>query len=109
MSTNVKYRIRSSDEVVVIAGRDKGARGKVTRVLSEKGKVIVAKVNMVKRHTKPTQNNAGGIVESEAPLQISNVQFVCPKCDTGVRLGVKTLEDGRKVRTCRKCGEVLDK
>ncbi len=109
MSTNVKYRIRSSDEVVVIAGRDKGARGKVTRVLAEKGKVVVAKVNMVKRHTKPSQANAGGIIEREAPLQISNVQFVCPKCDTGVRLGVKTLEDGRKVRTCRKCGEVLDK
>jgi large subunit ribosomal protein L24 len=109
MSTNVKYRIRGNDEVVVIAGRDKGARGNVTRVLPEKGKVIVSKVNMVKRHTKATQANAGGIVEREAPLEISNIQFVCPKCDTGVRLGVKTLEDGRKVRTCRKCGEVLDK
>jgi len=109
MSTNVNYRIRSGDEVVVITGRDKGARGNVTRVLPEKGKVIVAKVNMVKRHTKPTQNSAGGIIEREAPLEISNVQFVCPKCDAGVRLGAKTLEDGRKVRTCRKCGEVLDK
>jgi large subunit ribosomal protein L24 len=109
MSTNVNYRIRSGDEVVVITGRDKGARGNVTRVLPEKGKVIVAKVNMVKRHTKPTQNSSGGIVEREAPLEISNVQFVCPKCDAGVRLGAKTLEDGRKVRTCRKCGEVLDK
>ncbi|MDQ7003202.1 MAG: 50S ribosomal protein L24 [Ghiorsea sp.] len=109
MSTNVKYRIRSGDEIVVITGRDKGARGNVTRILPEKGKVVVAKVNMVKRHTKPTQNSSGGIVEREAPLEISNVQFVCPKCDTGVRLGTKTLEDGRKVRTCRKCGEVLDK
>ena len=109
MSTNVKYRIRSGDEIVVITGRDKGARGNVTRILPEKGKVVVAKVNMVKRHTKPTQNSSGGIVEREAPLEISNVQFVCPKCDTGVRLGAKTLEDGRKVRTCRKCGEVLDK
>jgi large subunit ribosomal protein L24 len=109
MSTNVNYRIRSGDEVVVITGRDKGARGNVTRILPEKGKIIVAKVNMVKRHTKPTQNSSGGIVEREAPLEISNVQFVCPKCDAGVRLGAKTLEDGRKVRTCRKCGEVLDK
>ncbi len=109
MSTNVNYRIRSGDEVVVITGRDKGARGNVTRVLPEKGKVIVAKVNMVKRHTKPTQNSSGGIIEREAPLEISNVQYVCPKCDAGVRLGAKTLEDGRKVRTCRKCGEVLDK
>ena len=109
MSTNVKSRIRSNDEVVVIAGRDKGARGKVTRVLPGKGKVVVSKVNMIKRHTKPSQGNAGGIIEREAPLDISNVQFVCPKCDTGVRLGVKTLDDDRKVRTCRKCGEVLDK
>ncbi len=109
MSTNVNYRIRSGDEVVVITGRDKGARGNITRILPEKGKVIVAKLNMIKRHTKATQNSSGGIVEREAPLEISNVQFVCPKCDTGVRLGVKTLEDGRKVRTCRKCGEVLDK
>ncbi|MDX8381319.1 MAG: 50S ribosomal protein L24 [Ghiorsea sp.] len=109
MSTNVKCRIRSGDEIVVIAGRDKGARGKVTRVLSEKGKLIISKINMIKRHTRPSQSNAGGIVEREAPLQISNVQFVCPKCDKGVRLGVKTLDDGRKVRTCRKCGEVSDK
>jgi len=109
MSMNVKYLIRRDDEIVVITGRDKGARGKVTRVLPEKGKVIVSKVNMIKRHTKPTQANGGGIIEREAPLEISNIQFVCPKCDAGVRLGVKTLEDGRKVRTCRKCGEVLDK
>ncbi|HID36667.1 MAG TPA: 50S ribosomal protein L24 [Ghiorsea sp.] len=109
MSTNVKYRIRSNDEVVVITGRDKGARGKVVRVLPEKGKVFVTKINMVKRHTKATQSSSGGIVEREAALEISNVQYVCSKCDTGVRLGVKTLEDGRKVRTCRKCGEVLDK
>ncbi len=109
MTTNIKYRIRRDDEVVVITGRDKGARGKVIRVLPEKGKVVVSKVNMVKRHTRPTQVSSGGIIEREAPLEISNIQFVCPKCDTGVRLGVKTLEDGRKVRTCRKCGEVLDK
>jgi len=109
MTTNVKYRIRRDDEVVVITGRDKGARGKVIRVLPEKGKVVVSKVNMVKRHTRPTQTSSGGIIEREAPLEISNIQFVCPKCDTGVRLGVKILEDGRKVRTCRKCGEVLDK
>jgi len=108
MSTNVKYRIRRDDEVIVVTGRDKGARGKVTRVLPEKGKVIVSKINMIKRHTKPSQAGSGGIVEREAPLEISNIQFVCPKCDAGVRLGVKTLEDGRKVRTCRKCGEVLD-
>jgi len=106
MTTNT--RIRRDDEVMVIAGRDKGARGKVIRVLPTEGQVLVSKVNMVKRHTRQTQQSSGGIVEREAPLAISNVQFYCSKCKTGVRLGAKTLEDGRKVRTCRSCGEVLD-
>jgi len=104
----VRTRIRRDDEVVVIAGRDKGARGKVIRVLKEDGAVLVSKVNMIKRHTRQTENSSGGIIEKEAPLNVSNVQFFCAKCKTGVRLGVKSLEDGRKVRTCRSCGEVLD-
>ncbi|MDX8384868.1 MAG: 50S ribosomal protein L24 [Ghiorsea sp.] len=108
MSTNLKYRIHRDDEIVVIAGRDKGARAKVIRVIPEKGKIIVAKVNMVKRHTKASQESSGGIIEREAPMAISNVQYFCSKCDAGVRVGVKALEDGRKVRTCRKCDEVLD-
>jgi large subunit ribosomal protein L24 len=108
MITMVKTRIRRDDEVVVIAGRDKGARGKVIRVLKSDGSVLVSKVNMIKRHTRQTQASAGGIIEKEAPLAISNVQYFCAKCKTGVRLGVKLLEDGRKVRTCRSCGEVLD-
>ncbi|MFQ5519035.1 MAG: 50S ribosomal protein L24, partial [Mariprofundus sp.] len=80
----------------------------VIRVLRDKGSVLVARVNMIKRHTRQTQDSSGGIIEKEAPLAISNVQYFCSKCDAGVRLGVKTLEDGRKVRTCRSCGEVLD-
>ena len=109
MATTVNTRIRRDDEVVVITGRDKGMRGKVIRVLPGEGRVLVSKVNMIKRHTRATQNSAGGIVEREAPLAVSNVQFYCPKCKKGVRLGAKVLEDGRKVRTCRKCGEVLDR
>ncbi|HKJ82411.1 MAG TPA: 50S ribosomal protein L24 [Mariprofundaceae bacterium] len=109
MATNMKTRIRRDDEVVVTTGRDKGVRGKVIRVMPADGKALVAKVNMVKRHTRPTQNSAGGIVEKEAPLALSNIQFYCPSCKAGVRLGVKSLEDGRKVRTCRKCDEVLDR
>jgi large subunit ribosomal protein L24 len=109
MSTNIKSRIRRDDEVVVITGRDKGARGKVVRVLSQDGRVLVNKVNMIKRHTRQTQNSSGGIIEKEAPIAISNVQYYCSNCDAGVRLGAKQLEDGRKVRTCRKCGEVLDR
>jgi len=109
MTSMVKSRIRRDDEVVVIAGRDKGVRGKVIRLLPQEGRVLVAKVNMVKRHTKPSAAGAGGIIEREAPVAISNVQYFCPKCKAGVRLGIKKLEDGRKVRTCRKCGEVLDR
>jgi len=108
MSSMNKTRIRRDDEVMIIAGRDKGARGKVIRMLAEDNKALVAKVNMVKRHTRPTQDSKGGIIEKEAPIALSNVQFFCPSCKTGVRLGVKKLEDGRKVRTCKKCGEVLD-
>ena len=103
-----KVRIRRDDEVVVSVGRDKGERGKVIRVEAEEGRVLVSKVNMIKRHTRATQNNAGGIIEKEAPISISNVQFYCLNCDQGVRLGMKLLEDGQKVRHCRKCGEVVD-
>ncbi len=103
-----KMKLRQDDEVIVIAGRDKGARGKVIRTLPAKGRVVVAKVNMVKRHTRQSQHSSGGIVNKEAPLAVSNVQFYCSNCQTGVKLGSKLLDDGRKVRTCRKCGEVLD-
>jgi len=108
MTTQIKSRIHRDDEVLVIAGRDKGARGKVIRVISSDNRVLVSKVNMVKRHTRQTQQTSGGIIEKEAPIALSNVQFFCPKCKTGVRLGTKTLDDGHKVRNCRKCGEVLD-
>jgi len=102
-------RIRRGDEVVIIAGRDKGARGKIIRLIPADGKALVSKVNMVKRHTRATQGSKGGIIEKEAPISISNLQYFCPSCKAGVRLGVKQLEDDRKVRTCRKCGEVLDR
>jgi len=108
MATQIKAHIHRDDEVMVIAGRDKGARGKVIRVIPSEGRVMVSKVNMIKRHTRQTQQTSGGIIEKEAPISISNVQFFCPNCKTGVRLGMKSLDDGRKVRNCRKCGEVLD-
>lgn len=108
MTTMVKTRIHKDDEVIVISGRDRGARGKVIRVLPQDARILVSKVNMVQRHTRQTQESKGGIISREAPMAISNVQYFCPKCKTGVRLGVKVLEDGRKVRTCSKCAEVLD-
>ena len=103
-------RIRKGDEVVVTAGKDKGRRGTVVKVLDD-GHVVVEGVNMIKRHTKPNPGKGvkGGIVEREASLHASNVQLVCPECNAQTRVGHKILGDGRKVRVCRKCEGVVDK
>ena len=103
--------IRKNDSVVVTTGKDRGKRGRVLRVVPEKNRVVVEGVNMIKRHTKanPQRQIKGGVVEREAPVHASNVQMVCPECGKPTRLGSKRLEDGRKVRICRKCSEVVDK
>ncbi|TFG91845.1 MAG: 50S ribosomal protein L24 [Syntrophobacterales bacterium] len=100
--------IKKNDTVKVISGREKGKTGKVLDVTKEKGRILIEKVNLVKRHQKPDAKGKGGIVEKEAPLQVSNVMLVCSKCKTGVRVGHKVLEDGKKVRVCKKCQELLD-
>lgn len=103
-------KIRKDDQIMVIAGREKGKTGKVLRVDPEKSKVYVEKLNMVKRHQKPSQKyKHGGIIEKEAPLAISNLMLLCEKCKGPVRVGKKLLDDGKRVRFCKKCGEVLDK
>jgi large subunit ribosomal protein L24 len=104
--------IKKNDNVVVISGRDRGDR--VRRVLSvqpDKGRVIVEGANIIKRHTRPNpqKNIKGGIVEREAPMHISNVQLVCPECNTKTRVGRRRLDDGRSVRYCVKCKGVVDK
>lgn len=102
-------KIKKNDKVIVIVGKEKGKIGTVLKIDPEKGRVIVEKVNMVKRHSKPSaQNSQGGIVEKEAPLQISNVMIVCNKCAEPTRIGKLRLEDGLKVRVCKKCSEPLD-
>ena len=102
--------VRRGDTVGVIAGSERGKRGKVLRVLPEKGRVLVEHVNMIKKHQRPTQKlRQGGIIEREGPLALANVLVVCPRCDKPSRLGVKILGDGRKVRTCRRCGESIDR
>jgi len=102
-------KIKKNDKVIVIVGKEKGKIGTVLKIDPEKGRVIVEKVNMVKRHSKPSAQNAqGGIVEKEAPLQISNVMIVCNKCAEPTRIGKLRLEDGLKVRVCKKCSESLD-
>jgi large subunit ribosomal protein L24 len=102
-------KIRKGDQVIVLAGRDKGKRGAVLRVLDEM-RLLVQNVNMIKRHTKPNpqRNIAGGIVDKEAPIHISNIALVNPVTGKGERIGFKTLADGRKVRVWKKSGEVVD-
>ena len=105
---NKHPHIKKNDRVTVLAGKEKGKIGNVLKVDSEKGRVIVEKVNMVKRHAKPSAQNAqGGIIEKEASLHISNLMLVCNRCAEPTRVGMKILEDGTKVRICKKCGEQL--
>ena len=103
--------IRKNDNVVVTTGRDSGKRGRVLKVIRDKNRVVVEGVNIIKRHTRPNpqRNIKGGIVEREGALHASNVQLVCPECGAQTRIGHKVLEDGRKVRICRKCEGVVDK
>jgi large subunit ribosomal protein L24 len=108
---SVVTSIRKNDNVIVIAGRDRGKRGRVLRVVPDKGRVVVEGVNFIKRHTRPNpqRNIKGGIVEREAPLAAANVQLVCPECSAPTRVGRQRLDDGRRVRFCRKCKGVVDK
>ncbi|MCU0571780.1 MAG: 50S ribosomal protein L24 [Syntrophobacteraceae bacterium] len=109
MEHQKKYRIKKNDVVQVVAGKDKGKTGKVMRLVPKKDRAIVEKINMVKRHMKPSQQNRqGGILDKEAPIAISNLMLVCSKCTDPTRVGYKILDDDRKVRFCKKCGEVLD-
>lgn len=106
---HTKYHIRKDDRVMVIAGREKGKIGKVLRVLPKKDRAVIERVNMIKRHSRPSSSAPqGGIIEKEGPIQISNLMVVCGKCSDPTRIGKKTLEDGRRVRYCKKCGEMID-
>jgi large subunit ribosomal protein L24 len=103
-----KFSVKKDDKVLVIAGREKGKVGKVLKVIPDKDRVVVEKVNMVKRHTRPGQKSQGGILEREAPLNLSNLALLCPKCNQPVRGGRKVLENGKSARFCNKCGEFMD-
>ncbi len=101
-------KIRKGDNVVVLTGRDKGKTGDVLRVMRDDQRVIVHGVNIVKRHTAPSQNNPGGIDEKEASIHVSNVSLVDPDSGKPTKVGFKVLEDGRKVRVARGSGEMID-
>jgi large subunit ribosomal protein L24 len=102
-------KVKKNDTVQVLTGRAKGSRGKVSRVLPKEEKVVVDGVNIHKRHVKARRpGEQAGIVEFPAPLHISNVALVCAKCDKPTRVGFRILGDGRKVRYCKRCDEVVD-
>jgi large subunit ribosomal protein L24 len=104
-----KCHVRKGDTVVIIAGKDRGKSGKVLGVFHLDGKVTVERINIIKRHTKPTQQNRqGGILEREAPIHLSNVMLYCATCQKPTRVGTKTLTDGSRVRVCRKCTQPIE-
>ncbi len=102
--------VHREDTVLILTGKDRGKKGRVIRLFTKTEKALVEKINMVKRHTRPTQQMPqGGILEKEAPVAISNLQVVCGKCQKPTRVAHKVLTNGQKVRACKKCGEILDK
>jgi large subunit ribosomal protein L24 len=105
-----KMRIKKGDTVAVIAGKDKGKTGKVLQVYPGEQRVLVESVNFIQRHTRPTRTSMqGGVVQKEAPLHASNVVLLCSRCGQATRVSKRRLEDGRRVRVCKKCDEVIDK
>jgi large subunit ribosomal protein L24 len=109
MAEHKKYHIKKNDTVMVIAGKEKGKSGKVMRIIPKKDRVIVEKLNMVKRHMRPgQQSRQGGILEKESPIHVSNLMLVCSKCTDPTRVGYKILDDNQKARYCKKCNEIIE-
>ncbi len=108
-SEPVKVRLKKNDLVEVTTGKEQGKTGKVLRVIREKNQVLIEKVNMIKRHTRPSPTSGqGGIVEKEAPVYVAKVKLICPKCATATRFSMTTTGEGKKARVCLKCKELID-
>ncbi len=102
--------VRKGDTVMVVAGKERGKKGKVLRVIPEKGRVVIERINMIKKHQRPTQKvRQGGIIEREGSIHLSNVMLMDPGSDKPTRVGMKALSDGKKVRVARRSGEMLDR
>ena len=101
-------RLKKGDMVKMLAGKDKGKTGKVLKTIPEKNKIVIEKLNIIKKHKKPDQKVKGGIVEKEGAVHMSKVGLLCNKCNTAVRIRSKILEDGKKVRICSKCNDVIN-
>ena len=104
----LEKRLKKGDTVKVIAGKEKGKTGKILSTIPDRERVIVEKINLIKRHKKADAKGKGGIVEKEGSIHISNVMYLCNKCGAGVRIGYKIMDEGRKTRVCTKCQETLD-
>ena len=102
-------KIKMNDNVIVVSGKDRGKSGKVTRILTKEGKIVVEKLNMRTKHIKKTQTRPGEKITFEAPLDVSNIMVICPNCKKRTRVGYTKLETGKKQRICKKCKESLDK
>lgn len=105
---NLKFKLKKGDKVVVLTGKDRGRRGEILKMLRDQNKAIVQGINVIKRHTKPSQAGPGGIVEKELPIQLSNLGIEDPKDGKPTRVGIKILEDGSKVRIAKRSGEMID-
>ncbi|PKM79455.1 MAG: 50S ribosomal protein L24 [Firmicutes bacterium HGW-Firmicutes-13] len=109
MST-AKLHVKKGDTVIILSGKNKGKKGKVLSCLPTEGKVLVEGINIVKKHTRPTQKSPqGGIQEKEAPLHSSKVMLVCPSCKEAARVSKKSMTAGEKARKCKNCGETIDR
>ena len=102
-----KFKVKKGDDVIVIAGKEKGKKGKIVKVITDTSRVVIGGINMVKKNTKPSRTIAGGIVEKEASLHVSNVALVDPKSGKPTRAGYKIKEDGSKIRIAKKSGEAV--
>jgi large subunit ribosomal protein L24 len=101
--------IKKNDSVLVVSGDEKGKKGRVLSVDPGKNRLLVESINMIKKHMKPSRKySQGGIIDKEAPVHRSNVMLVCPKCDKPTRIGNRVLENGKKIRSCKQCGEVIE-
>ncbi len=105
--SEMKTKLKKNDKVKVIQGKDKGKEGNILSFVPKKNRIVVEGINIIKKHQKATQMSKGGIIEKEASIHITNVMLVCPHCSKATRIGIKYLDNGEKVRYCKKCGETI--
>ena len=106
--SNQKLHVKKGDMVYVLSGKNADRRGRILKVFPADNRVLVESVNMVMKHKKPRQTNPGGIIRQEAPIHISNVMLICEKCKDPTKVGRRVLENGERVRVCKRCGEIID-